>query len=278
MAAMSHPVALSYGFNLSLNDTMNSHSMDTYNSSGKSFQDSVDAKVINADLAMQTAQDLDADLNIIKEVISVQKSRLAMHPKHRTIKKMFMYKTLESLIESDPEDMIGHFIYQKNFGERPILSKIFQKYVSIIESNLPLKVMNEYGVEVEIYSLNAPELGLFLGLSEYTSFVKPSGLVSNETHEIYTGAECNGPCFIGLLCDVLELKTGKSLLSNVEYYTFNSIKMNNFVAPETMVKVIHYRIPPHYEMMGLVLLNRLKKKVIESVFKRRMPVANRLSA
>ena len=127
--------------------------------------------------------------------------------------------------------------------------------------------MDDEGNLTEVYSLLDPCLNLFLGTSEYSSYVRESGLVSNNTYEIFVGAKCNGPCFIGFLCDITD-ENGKSLLSEVEYYTFSNIKMKSTVPQNTSVRVIHFRIPPHYEMYSLVNLQRSRKCIVTSIRKR----------
>jgi hypothetical protein len=72
---------------------------------------------------------------------------------------------------------------------------------------------------------------------------------------------------MGLLCDVQD-ENGKSLLSEVEYYTFSNIKMKKTVPQNTLVKVIHFRMPPHYEMFSLVSLQRTRKCIVSSIRKR----------
>ena len=178
-----------------------------------------------------------------------------------------MYSAFEILLEQDPAGMIGYLIHGKSIGERPIQSLIFQTYIELIENRLPFEIFDEYGTLVEVFSLLDSGLNLFLGTSEYKGYVRESGLISNNTYEIFVGAKCNGPCFIGLLCDITD-DNGKSLLSEVEYYTFSNIKMKNTVAQNTPVNIVHFRIPPHYEMYSLVNLQRVKRKISDSIYKR----------
>ena len=72
--------------------------------------------------------------------------------------------------------MIGYLIHGKSLGERPIQSLIFQKYIQLIENHLPFEIMDDEGNLIEVFSLLDPCLNLFLGTSEYNSYVRESGL------------------------------------------------------------------------------------------------------
>jgi hypothetical protein len=48
----------------------------------------------------------------------------------------------------------------------------------------------------------------------------------------------------------------------VTEYTFSKIKVQDIV-PGTEVIVTHLRVPPHYQMGGMVYVNRVRKKIID---------------
>jgi len=261
---MAHPLGLSSGSTVSLNAQILGGSAD---SKTTEFQDRLDAQDVNPDIKIEQTERYHRELGIAKAVISAQKARFSKMPMSKVIKKYSMYQAFEILLEQDPAGMIGYLIHGKSIGERPIQSLIFQTYIELIENKLPFKIEDEDGNLVEIFSLLDSGLNLFLGTSEYNAYVRESGLVSNNTYEIFVGAKCNGPCFIGLLCDITDDK-GKSLLPEVEYYTFSNIKMKNTVPQNTPVRVVHFRIPPHYEMYSLVNLQRVRRKIVDSIYKR----------
>lgn len=260
---MNHPIGSNSGFLISLNAPVNN---SFTKEEGSEMQSLIDGNEINCDLRIAQSQKYEKELKITKEVLKIQKSRLEDTNKVKGFKKQLMYQAFEDLLEEDPASMISYLIHGKSIGERPIQSQIFQKYIWLIENKLPLELIGKNG-KVEFLSLLDPELELFLGISEYNAFVRESGIVPNNTHEVFVGAKCNGPCFIGYLCDVLD-KNNKSLLSEVEYYTFSNLKMKSTIPQETMLKIIHFRMPPHYEMFSLVLLQRTKTKIINSIYKR----------
>lgn len=264
---MVHPLGQNSGVTVSLNVPINNcggHSRSRWESA--EFQDVIDAKEINPDIRMEQEEKWKKELEITNTVLSTQKLRLSKQPMKKVIKKYLMYEAFQILLDYDPAGMIGYLIHGKSIGERPIQSVIFQKYVRLIENRLPFIISGEDG-DCEVYSLLDPNLNLFLGMSEFYSHVKDSGFVSNNTHEIFVGAKCNGPCFIGMLCSITD-EAGNSLLSEVEYYTFSGIKMKNTVPKNTLVKVVHFRMPPHYEMYSMVLLQRIRRKIVDSIYKR----------
>lgn len=262
---MTHPLGQSSGMTVSLNVPLSLK--DSSKSSETEMGDLIDAKEVNPDLRMEQAEKYYKELKIAKEVLGLQKSRLECQPRKKVIKKYLMYQAFIDLLDQDPASMISYLIHGKSLGERPIQSLIFQRYIQLVENNLPFTIDDEDGDEGEVYSLLDSKLNLFLGTSEYQAYVRESGIISNNTHEIFVGAKCNGPCFIGLLCDVQD-EQGGSLLSEVEYYTFSNIKMKSKVPQNTLVKVIHFRMPPHYEMYSLVNLQRVRRKAVDSIYKR----------
>ena len=263
---MAHPLAQSSGLTVSLNAPVNK-SLSAMNGKIAELGDMIDGQDINPDIRLEQSEKYEKELKIAKTVLSTQRSRLEKEPRAKVIKKYLMYKAFEALLNQDPAGMIAYLIHGKSLGERPIQSLIFQKYIQLIENCLPFEVLADDGDNKEVFSLLDSSLNLFLGMSEYQAHVRESGFVSNNTHEIFVGAKCNGPCFIGLLCDVTD-EDGKSLLSEVEYYTFSNLKMKPSVPQNTLLKVVHFRIPPHYEMYSLVNLQRVRRKVVDSIYKR----------
>jgi hypothetical protein len=247
------------------------YSMD-YNDAQKGipsrkFGDTVDSKSITPDIMLETRQKYQNEFNIVKEVIKLQSIKYSKNNNINSLKKKTMYKAFDCLLDQDPAGMMNYLIHGKSIGEKPVQSIIFQKYIEILDNMLPINVVTNHTKEYEAYSLLDPGLELFLGTSKFVGHVRESGIIANNTNEVYIGEKCNGPCFIGLLCDVLD-ENGMSILSEVEYYTFSIIKMKQTIKENTLVTVIHNRIPPHYEMFSLVNLQRTKKNLSDSIYKR----------
>lgn len=259
---MAHPLGQSSGKTISMNAPASKGPQGEHDTE---IGDFFEACEVTPDLRLEHEEKYAKEFEIVHKVLSTQKLRLNRQPMKKVMKKYLMYEAFQKLLEEDPEGMIGYLIHGKSIGERPIQSLIFQKYARLVENQLPFTIIAD-GAEKEVFSLVDADLNLFLGTSEFTSLVRESGFVANNTHEVFDGAKCKGPCFIGLLCDITD-ENGNSLLSQVEYYTFSSIKMKNTVPEHTMVNVIHFRIPPHYEMHSMVNLQRVRKRVVDSINK-----------
>ena len=239
-----------------------------------------DSKLKKVNIQKNSSSDVDhldvmeyikKNINTVNKVINAQKANIENDEVEdnndrsslSTFKKIMMYEAFEQLMKERPEDLSAYLTSNKRLLlDQPIQSMIFQKYIELIENRLPLSFNGK-----TIYSVLDSNLELFLGQSEFDAFVEPGNVIKNKTHEIYVGTKCNGSCYIGYLSNVIDVNTGESLLKNVDYYTFQKIKLRN-VAVRTHVRVVHYRIPPHYEMFSLVLLQKTRRKIVNSVYKR----------
>lgn len=262
---MAHPLGLSSQNNLSLNSTVKFES-------GKEVerQESIKSEDANADIRIEVRQRCEQEIKALKDVIEAQSKRLKREQEHKSIKKILMYEAFGNMVKKCPEEMVSYLVHQNHAGEIPIQSRIFQEFISLVENSLPIEVYNE-GKVVEVYSLQDPRLDLFTGLSEFEAYVQPDGSIPNCTKEVYIGGRKRkdfGPCFIGQLIDVRVHETDSSILDFVEFYTFSQIRMKEDVPPGLKVKVRHFRIPSHYEMHGLVHLQRIRRKIVDSVYQR----------
>lgn len=214
--------------------------------------------------------DIINDLNLLYSVINeqrilVQRSNL----KCTKIQKKLMYDAFDNMVKKYPEDMIQYLVNRKpvDFSIQPV---IFQEYVNLIENSLPFDIKKN-GKIIKIDSVLDSNLALFCGESKYNTEVKSGGVILNETKETYVGRrqfKDYGPCFIGKLIDVIDNNSGQSILKKVKDYTFIKININD-VKEGTPVTVHHYRILPHYEMGALVFLQRIRKKIVDSVYFRK---------
>lgn len=212
------------------------------------------------------------ELEILNEVVGLQINRTkANDSTGRSKLKLFMYQAYKNLIRSDPDDMVAYLVHRKYVSGTPIQAKIFQEYVKLVENALPFRLRRN-GEVIEIYSLLDPNLNLFLGMSEFDAIVKHNHVIPNNTKEVHIGARNTRqpkPCYIGMLIDIVTTTNGIiSLRDKVEYYSFEQIHMESVVEPGIKVHVKHLRIPGHYEMGGLVQLQRLRRKIVDSVYYR----------
>jgi hypothetical protein len=273
---MSHPLGMSTEVMTSLNMVV----MPPSGYPDSELQDFLPINEAGADLQMEVNQRCCKEFEVLKAVIETQLRQIEKLPRPRYIKKQLMYRAYYNMLKNYPEEMVSYLVHLRHAGELPIQSRIFQEFIRLVENELPF-FLNRNGKEVEVETLLDSNLDLFLGVSEFEAIVDEQGFVSNRTAESYVGGRKLrdfGPCFIGLLTGVEDVQAGNSLYDQVEYYSFSQIKLKD-VPPGLSVKVTHYRIPSHYEMNGLVPLQRVRRRIVDSVYQRlhgcKRPVKNR---
>jgi hypothetical protein len=258
---MLHPLGLSSDCTISLNRMIGDH--DTME-----WQSCFGSNDANADIRIEIIQQYEVEHETVSEVLETQMSRVLEEPREKVIKKVLMYQAYKNMLERYPEDMIRYLAHRKSIGEMPIQSQIFQEFVRLINNAMPFTI-RKFGWDIEIYSLLDPNLDLFSGISEYETKVADGGIVPNRTEENYIGGRefhDHGPCFIGWLCELVD-HNGDSLMDNVIRYTFSHIRLRG-IRSGTKVKVTHMRIPSHYEMNGMVQLQRIRRRIVDSVYQR----------
>jgi hypothetical protein len=266
---MLHPTGMSSEHLISLDVNYNDKWHGDNPGKTHTWKDNVADVSANADIKMEVVQRYDQEYEVIRTVILTQMERVLKEKRTKSIKKQLMYQAYLNVFERQPEDMIAYLAHLKHAGDLPIQSQIFQEFVRLVENALPFTI-EKHGTEIEVLSLLDPYLDLFLGISNFTETVKLNRVVPNGTNEIYVGGRRMrdfGPCFIGMLCSVRD-ELGNDLFKKVVYYTFSHIKMADSVEPGTVVKVSHLRIPSHYEMLGLVQLQRTRRRIVDSVYQR----------
>ncbi len=70
------------------------------------------------------------------------------------------------------------------------------------------------------------------------------------------------PYYIGKLLSITDNKNKKPIIDFVKEYSFSKIKLKD-ISPGLDVTVSHLRIPPHYQMGGMVYINRIRKKIVD---------------
>lgn len=171
--------------------------------------------------------------------------------------KFFIYQAFLNLNKKYPKEFY-EYLHSSKRGYS-MLSKIFQEYVRVLEGSFPFSyIKNKKPLIAD--SISNKDFNPFSGESEFISNIKDN-IIKNETKEYYIGSResyyCK-PFYIGKLISIINLNDNRSLLNDVEEYTFNFIKINHKNAP---VKVKHLRIPAHYQMGILSHINRIKKKI-----------------
>jgi hypothetical protein len=204
-----------------------------------------------------------ANIVPILNVIDDQLSTLQYTSVSCTMKqKTFVLQAFTSLLRKYPDEMVPYLTDGKR-GNR-LQSKLFQEYVSILESNLPFSYKTSSGI-IQVDSLTHPSINPFSGLSKFDAVVEDNLTIKNKTSEIYIGNRKSYYCqpfYIGKLLDVVD-DYGISWIHGVKDYSFSVIKTN--LAPGTRVHVSHLRIPAHYQVGILSHINRIKKSLSDSL-------------
>jgi hypothetical protein len=267
---MAHPVGLSQQINVSLQAPANSSGHHHNVGTQQSFQDFIVADN-NADpeVEIEVCQNFIRDLDIVTNVINDQvESIKRVNSVGTMMQKLLMYEAYQRMLKKYPEDMVSYLVHRRQSADFPIQARIFQEYASLMENALPYTIKRNDDI-YDVVSLTDPNIQLFSGISEFNATIRWDRTIPNNTTETYTGGrkfKCYGPCFIGMLINVIDTRNNMSMMDMVENYSFVQIKMKEGVEVGTHVRVKHFRIIPHYEMGGLVYLQRIRKKIVDSVY------------
>jgi len=228
-----------------------------------------DDTTINPDVMMEIKENYENELSVLKQVLDDQISQVKRTNAVGTMfQKLSMYEAYKNMLDQCPEDMVSYLVHRRQNTECPVQSRIFQEYVRIIEESLPYDIQINKDEKYTICSLTDPNLQLFLGKSEFNALVGPDGVIPNLTKETYVGSvsfKNYGSCFIGQVIDVVRKNTGESLKNNIKNYTFVQIQMED-ILPGTEVTVTHFRINSHYEVGATVNIQRVRKRIVDSVY------------
>lgn len=228
-----------------------------------SFKDSLPDNTISALSRLEIQEDVENKINVLREVIESQKSTVNYSSSDFTIPhKILTYKAFDNLVVKFPTEMIGYLLEDSRSGG--FQHKLFQEYIKLLEESLPFsykKGKKIYRVE----SLLDENIKLFDGISTFEEVISTKLDIKNSTKEFYIGgrkASYSKPFYIGKILSVIDKNTEKSLNDQIVEYSFSKIKMRD-VSPGTLVTVTHLRVPPHYQMGGMVYVNRVRKKIVE---------------
>lgn len=264
LVVMAHPYMMTRRQMVSLNQPIPNKS----GTANTSLQDTFEAELVSADDKLAISQNFLREYKILMSVINAQIDSVKRNNSGATrMQKLLMYESFRALTEQSSEEMISYLCHMKQSAETPIQARIFQEYVARVENAIPFNI-ERYGEKTEILSISDPELALFQGLSTFETSVKDNGIIPNDTIETYTGSRVQkkyGPYFIGRLIDITCKDTGVSLLDKVIRYSFIDIETSLQSGRDVVVK--HYRIFPHYEMGHMVFLQRIRKQIVNKVYR-----------
>jgi hypothetical protein len=261
---MPHPVSMCKRSMVSLQNEIGEKSSST-----KVLQDIFAADNMDADVQMEIQETFEIEFNQLVLVIDEQiKSVKRINSAGTMTQKLLMYEAYQNMLKDYPEEMISYLVHRKQASDFPIQSRIYQEYVKLMEEALPFSVIRN-NKKYTIYNLLDPYLQLFSGKSEFDAFVDHNHTIPNKTVETYVGGvnfKDYGPCFIGMIIDVVNKNTNESIKDKIKNYTFSQINLTNDIEPNTPVLVKHFRIKSHYEIGSLVYLQRIRKRIVDSVY------------
>jgi hypothetical protein len=174
--------------------------------------------------------------------------------------KSSIYQAFINLLNKDPKKLISYLTSTSHhYGMQ---HKLFQEYVSILESKIPFS----FSKNQERYWINSlldDHLNVFDGLSVFDAPISDKKSIKNMTKEFYIGARAgyySRPYYIGKLLDVIDLDTDLSIKKDVLEYSFSKIKLDQSSIGKR-VRVSHLRVIPHYQAASMSILNRIRKKI-----------------
>lgn len=255
LSAMRHPLKTS------IKDDLIGGSIDDQ------YKDFLSSCDVNAEEYLIFSEKMRNSRKLIAQVIKEQMAEVKRNSHESTKKqKLLMYSAFSKAVDKYPADMINYLCNRKQISE-PIQSKIFQEYAVLVENALPFSIQKN-GEMIDIVSLTDPSLSLFRGISEFSAKIEADFTIPNLTKERYIGGRSYkdyGPCFIGKLIDIKN-DDGKSILDEVDSYSFSKIRMKPSSIPGKNVFVKHFRILSHYEIDSLVILQKIRKKMVDSLY------------
>jgi hypothetical protein len=199
---------------------------------------------------------------LIKEIIESQANSLSYEDRFTLKHKLFVYQAFKELLLEFPDEMVEYLMHSSRTGG--FQHKVFQKYISLLESSFPFLIKKNKKI-IKVDNLLDENLCLFDGISTFEGVVE-DGLIKNSTKEYYIGgrkASYAKPYYIGKLLNIID-NNGNCILSSVTEYSFSKIKIKDIVSG-TPVVVTHLRIPPHYQMGGMVYVNRIRKNIVDEI-------------
>src|SRR5579859_5838134 len=207
-------------------------------------------------------QTIENNILLIKEIINSEINTVFYHSSNLGAKhKTFVLKAFLNLLNKFPIEMTQYLFNAKRRGFQHLL---FQEYIFLLESSLPLHYRKNNKDRTIIYLLD-DDLYLFDGISVFDSIVDEKGFIYNKTKEFYVGgrkAKVTKPFYIGKLLNITV--NDISIMNCVKEYTFSLIKLKN-IKKDTLVRVTHLRIPPHYQMGGMSYINRVRKNIVQKL-------------
>lgn len=261
---MKHPSVFVYDKTISL---------QKQNSDNRSVADTISIDDEYADSLLIKEQSFERKFGIIKSIIETQQ-RILENTKKIPIKDC-MYKAFMDTLMQYPEDMSDYIIYGKNISEIPIQSAIFQNFITRLEQLLPLTVYVK-GDEININYITDPALNSLIEEKSFVNFVDNNYSVririDKQIEEDIEIQDTVNDAFIGKLIKITTA-VGDDKIDLMPYvlnYNFRTIIFKNCkeIQKGMDVYVRYYSVYPSYSAGAMTYVQRVKKKISDSVIKR----------
>lgn len=232
---------------------------------GSSFlKDSITSQEADAHTQLEIEQDLQDKVKSLLDIIETQSNNVPYSSSDFTVRhKQYVYQAFGNLLKEFPVEMVGYLLNSSN-SRAGFQHKVFQEYIKLLESSLPFFVTRHRKLH-KVDHLLDETLCLFDGISVFEGVVSDRLSVKNGTREFYIGgrkAAYTKPFYIGKLLNIIDSEKKTPLMHLVKEYSFSKIHMCD-IEPGTSVTVTHLRVPPHYQMGGMVYVNRVRKKIAD---------------
>jgi len=212
---------------------------------------------------IEEQESLRNSVKVLNDIIDSQNLNVSYSGTDFTLMhKTITYQAFRNILNKYPSEMVDYLLYNSRSGG--FQNRIFQEYVRLLEESIPF-CYKKGGKIYRVDSLLNPNLNVFDGISVFDATISDKLIIKNNTKEFYIGgrkATYSKPFYIGKLLSVINKETREPLINNVKDYGFSRIRMKG-VDPGTEVIVTHLRVPPHYQMGGMVYINRIRRKIVD---------------
>lgn len=237
--------------------------LDAPKNDGQLWKDTISSDSLSPESQLEVQEDLDNRIKMLREVIDYQKNTVPYSSSDFTVKHKYLsYEAFDNMLKRHPEEMVSYLLDGSRSGG--FQHKVFQEYIRLLEASLPF-AFKKNGKQILVDSLFHDSMNLFDGISVFEAIVTDKLDIKNGTTEFYVGGRKGSiarPYYIGKLLSISDKHTKMPLIDKVVEYTFSKIKLHD-IDPGTEVIVSHLRVPPHYQMGGMVYINRVRKKIVD---------------
>jgi len=259
-----HPVTFGKRQFVYINNTINKHGNDQ-----KEFSERYCDTNGNAYDLLSMEEERAKEIMMINDIITKQKK--ANGNTRKIPIKACMYDAFSVVLKELPDEMTKYLVNGGQNGDVSIQAIIFQTFVEIIESKLPIVVFMK-GVQVKIEDVLDSRLHIFNGRRKFTNFLDHNLIVKKRSQiRIENGVEIEDKSnhFIGKIISITDSK-GNDIKHLIDSYSFSNIKMRSseYLKPAEDITIEYYSLKPSYTMGSMIHLQRIKKKISDSIKKK----------